>query len=226
MSLLVKDILATGFVLLDNVSDKELDYAVSLEVLGSVLNVMRQEQILGNLDDIITKSTLTFTDTTGLLSNTLTEFGDVVYLEFNGDPIEECPVSMLDIYSSQGLQRIAFWKDSANANASYIQQSIPQMGTLKVWYERDESESTVETAAVTFPDSLRWCIAARWAADAIAYVKYTDPAKTANKESVKTRLTEMAKKWETIYLTKVNKIGTGRPFSRIPFMAGTIGSQS
>jgi hypothetical protein len=219
---IVTDILATGYVLLDNASEAELNYVVSLELLGSVLNVMRQEQILGNLDDIITKSEVTFSDSTGLLTNSLTEFGDVVYLEFNGDPIDECPVTMLDLYASQGLQRVAFWKDSAASNAAKIQLAIPQMGTLKIWYEREKVETNQPDDTVSFPESLRWCIACRWAEAAIDYVKFADPMKTANKATVKGSLSQMAKKWETIYLTKINKIGTGRPFSRLPFSAGTI----
>lgn len=224
--MIVRDILATGYVLLDNASEDEMDYVVALELLGSVLNVMRQEQILGNLDEIITKEEVTFSDTTGLASNQFTAFGDVVYLEFNGDPIEECPVGMLDMYASQGLQRVAFWKDSADSNAPYIQLSIPQMGTLKVWYEREAAESNNPTADVNFPESLRWCIACRWGVLALDYVKFMDPIKMTNKDRVKDSLKNMAKKWEEIYLTKINKIGTGRPFSRQPFMAGVIGSQS
>lgn len=222
--MITTDIAASVYVLLDNASEEELDYAVFLELFGSVINVMRQEQILGNLDDIIIKDELVFSDSTGLKSNTLTNFGDAVYLEFNGDPIEECPVNMLDQYSSQGLQRVAFWTDAEDnlSRQGYVQLAIPQMGTLKIWYEPEVTELNATDATTNFPESLRWCIATRIAVEAINYTKFKSPLKLANRGMLKESLKDMAKKWKDIYLTKINKIGTGRPFSRTPFMAGVI----
>lgn len=220
--MIVTDLLASIYVLCDNATKEELDLAVCLELFGSVINIMRQEQILGNLDDMVIKEQVTFSDTTGIVDNTFTDWGDAIYLEFNGDVIEECPVSQLDLFANQGLQRVAFWTEVGEfTNTLKIQLAIPQMGTLKVWYEPDVAELNQTDAPVNFPDALRWAIATRVAKEAVNYTKYKSPLKMANRPNLAGSLSAQADHWTKIYLTKINKIGTGRPFSRLPFSAGT-----
>lgn len=222
MATLVEDIIASTYVLLHNASDSELDYPVALEQLGSLLNIMRYEKVLGNLDDIIEKETLTFSDGTGITTNTISNFGDVIYLEFNNVPTEECPVSMLDLYYQQNQQRVAFWDDESQfgvLGGKKAQLAIPQNGTLKVWHEPDIAQLNVMTAQVEFRDSLKWAIATRLAGVLIDYVIFEDPAKMANKPFLRKKLEEQANHWEKIYLELVNRIGTNRPFSRLPFAA-------
>jgi hypothetical protein len=211
------DLLASSYVLLDNATEEELDLALALEQLGSILNMMRYERVFGNLDDVLNKEEISFTDTTGVKANTLTNFGDVVYLEFNGEALEECPPSMLEQYYNSGLQRIAFYEDETGVK--YLQQSIPMSGVLKVWYEPDVAESASSTATVNFRDSLRWCVVTRHALACLAYVKFKDPVKVANRAVLYESLRKQASDWEKIYMELVNKIGTNRPFQRLPFMA-------
>jgi hypothetical protein len=169
MATFVTDIIASAYVKLHNASDSELDYPVALEQLGSLLNIMRYEKIFGNLDDVLEKETITFDDGTGLETNSLTNFGDVVYLEFNNSPIEECPVGMLDLYYQQNSQRVAFWTDDSSGT-KYAQLSIPSNGTLKVWHEPDVAQSSAMSATVNYRDSLKHCISARLADMCIDYV--------------------------------------------------------
>jgi hypothetical protein len=213
-----EDILASGYVVLDNASREELDYAVALEVFGSVINLMEQERMLGNIDDIITKSTVSFTDTTGIKANALSNFGHATYLEWNSVPVEQCPVSMLDLYSDSSLQRVAFFEDETGAKK--IQLAIPEMGTLKVWYEPDALKANTKTTTAPIVDSLKWCLVYRWAEKALSYVKFTDERKEINKPVLYQRLHQDATEWRNIYLERVNRMGTNRPFSRLPFMGG------
>lgn len=220
--MIIKDILATVYVLLDNCSEEELDYVVAIETLANIITKMKYERILGNVEEVITKGTLSFTDTTGLVTNTLTNFGDVVYIEFNGQAIDESPVSMLDLYSNSGIQRAAFWTDTTNIGTKFAQLALAQAGTLKVWYEPDDSTLLTKGGIVDFQQSLKYCIATRVAAQCVGYVKFKDPEKLSRIGVLALTLNNEAETWRKIYLEKVNKIGTDRPFSRLPFMAGTV----
>lgn len=220
MALTVKDILATTYVLLDNASEEELDYIVALEQFGSVFSKMQFERILGNVGEIVTKGTLTFSDTTGIVTNNLTNFGDVIYLEFNSQPIDECPVALLDLYKDAGIQRAAFFKADSFTGTKKVQLSIPQSGELKVWYEPDAAFGQLQTSAVNIQDSLRWCLATRLAEACIPHLKRTDPRKIAALPVLAMSLSRQAEDWRRIYLEQVNKIGTDRPFPRLPFIAG------
>jgi hypothetical protein len=214
----INDILSSSLLLLDNPSEEELNFAVALEVLASVLNIMRQEQILGALDDIIKKAEVTFTGTTGIVTNSLTEFGDVVYLEFNGEAVNECPVGMLSMAKDAGLLRVAFWKDD-DTGTKKIELSIPQEGTLKVWYEPDVTDGVALSDTIDHSDSLRMCIASRHALACIAYVHFKSEIKEIGKQVLYESLKAQAAKWTEIYLDRVNRIGLNRPFTRLPFMA-------
>jgi len=218
MATLVKDIIASTYVLLHNASDSELDYPVVLEQLASLLNIMRYEKVLGNLDDVLEKDTITFDDGTGVEINALSNFGDVIYLEFNEQPLEECTVSMLDLYSEQNIQRVAFWEDESSGT-KYAQLAIPQNGTLKVWHEPDIAQTAIMSQTLEIRDSLKYAIATRLAGVCIDYVMFADPNKMANRQVLRDTLKTQAKHWEQIYLELVNRIGTNRPFSRIPFSA-------
>lgn len=214
-------ILASSFVLMGNVAEDELDMAVALEQLGSVLNKMQYEKAFGNLDDVISKEEFTFSDTTGIKTNDMSDWGHPIYLEFGGVGIEECPVGMLEIYAQAGQQRVAFWEDAVSG-VRYMQLSIPQVGILKVWYEPDVAQSTDEGATVEFRDSLRYCIATRHAAACLPYVRYKDEFKMLNKPVLYELLSRQAREWTDVYTELMNRIGTNRPFSRVPFMAGVI----
>jgi hypothetical protein len=216
--MIVRDVIASTYILLNNVSEHELDYAVALEQFGSVINMMKYERVFGNLDNVIEKDTITFSDSTGVATNALSNFGDVVYLEFNNMVIEECTVAMLDLYYEQGIQRVAFWED-ASAGTKYAELSIPETGTLKVWHEPDVAESNARTATVEAADSLKWCIATRLAERLINYITYEDPSKEVNKPLLRQSLSDQARQWKDIYLELVNRLGTNRPFSRLPFSA-------
>lgn len=224
MSFTIKDVIATAFALLDNCSEEELDYVVAVEQLSSLIVKMKFERILGNVEGVITKGTLTYSDTTGVKANTLTNFGDAVYVEFNSQPIDECPVSMLDLYYNSGVQRVAFWTDTTVRGTKYVQLSIPQTGTLKVWYEPDDSTLITKGASIDLQDSLKYCIATRLAAACIAYIKFKDPLKASRIPALALVLQIQAKEWKDIYLEHINKIGVDRPFSRIPFQAGVVGN--
>lgn len=222
--MIVEDILATTYILLDNITEEELDRAVALEQLGSVLQQMEFERLLSNLNDFLIKDTIVFTDGTGIKPHTLTNFGHPVYLKMNEYEIEECPVGMLDIYATEGLQRVAFWSDadtdgSREGAVKYAQLGIPINGTLKVWYEPDKVPEKGISSDIDFNNSLRYCIATRHAKACLPYVKYRDEYKSANKPILAQLLISQADNWERIYLEKINRIGTDRPFSRVPFGA-------
>jgi hypothetical protein len=191
---------------------------VAIEQLASTLQMMQYEQVFGNLDNIINKEDIVFTDATGLHTNTMTNFGHPVYLEFGGEPIEECPVGMLDLNAAAGRQRVAFWTDETGAN--FIQLAISQAGTLKVWYEPDVATTQAQGATVALRDSLKWCIATRHALNCLAYVKFQDPVKVSNRAVLYESLKKQADDWKKVYLELVNRIGTNRPYSKLPFQAG------
>ena len=180
---------------------------------------MKFEQIFGNLDDVIRKETITFSDTTGIVENTLTDFGDVVYLQMNNVLVDECPVSQLEGYRNASMQRVAFWTD-AEDDTKYIQLSIPETGTLNVWYEPYEAIERNRSATVDFHELLRWCIVYRLAKMCLPFVKYRSVFKMQNKPLLSVEIMSNANDWKQVYLEKVNRIGTGKPFTRIPFMAG------
>lgn len=224
MALTVKDIIASSYVLMDNASEEDLDYAIVVEQLGSVISQMKYERILGNRDDVITKAELTFDDTTGIITNTFTNFGTPVYIEFNSQPIDEAPASQLDIYADAGIQRAAFWADGTVKGTKYIQLALAQTGTIKVWYEPDTSTLLTRTSTVDLQDSLRWCLATRLAAVCAAYLKFKDQIKMASLPVLVLNLQNQAETWRKIYLEKVNRIGTDRPYARLPFIAGVVGN--
>lgn len=218
MSVLTKDIIASTYVLLHNASESELDLPIVYEQLGSLLNIMQYEKVFGNLDDIIEKETITFDDGTGIEENSISNFGDAVYLEFNEVPIEECTVGMLDFYYESNIQRVAFWTDESSST-KYAQLSIPQNGTLKIWHEPDIAQTPISTGTVKQRESLKWCIATRLANACLPYVMFSNPVKMANKANLSMAIDKQAKHWETIYLELVNRLGTNRPFARLPFSA-------
>lgn len=217
--MIVKDILASLYVILDNATEQELEPAVALENLGSVLAMMKFEQIFGNLDDVIRKESVVFSDTTGIVENTLTDFGDVVYLQINNTLVDECPVSQLENYRNASMQRVAFWTD-AEDDTSYIQLSIPETGTLNVWYEPYETIARTRESNIEFHQLLRWCIVYRLAKMCLPMVKYRNVFKMQNKPILSMEISNTANEWKQVYLEKVNRIGTGKPFTRIPYMAG------
>lgn len=216
--MIVRDVLASTYTLLDNATEEELEPAVALEFFASLISMMKYEQVFGNLDDIITKDSVTFSDTTGIVTNNLTDFGDVVYLSLNNNALNECPVSMLDLYRDSSLQRVAFWTD-ATTSTKYIQLAIPETGTLDIWYEPFTTVDRYGDATLDLHESLRWCIAGRLAEMCLPYVKYKNIYKIQNKPQLAQTLAKQAFDWKQIYLEKVNRIGTNRPFTRLPFRA-------
>lgn len=216
--MIVKDIISTVHILLDNATESELELSVVLELFGSMLTMMKYEQVYGNLDEVIRKQTVTFPDLTGRVINTLPEFGDVVYLKFNGEYIDESPVSQLELYSNAGTQRVAFWTD-ASTDTNYIEQSIATQGTLDIWYEPYSTADTQIDAVVDIKDSMKWCLASRLALTCLPYVKFRSPIKMANKAQIAMNLNKIAEDWKQVYLESVNRIGTAKPFTKIPYMA-------
>lgn len=212
-----KDILASAYVLLGNVDEDELPYIIALEQFGNVWSKMKFEQILGNRNELITKATVVF-DSTGIVENTLTDYGDVVFLRFNNAPTEEAPTNMMDLYSDSGRQGVAFWTD-AETTTKYIELAIKSAGSLEIWYEPNTDNESAETAELPLNDNLRYCLATRLAYQLIDYVNYKNPAKQANKPALKQSLYMQYEDWKQDWLEKINKIGTGRPFQRIPFQA-------
>lgn len=216
--MIVKDILSTTYLLLDDVSEEELSLAVALEKLASVLTTMMYEEVFGNLDTVIRKGQVTFADTSGTVNNTLPEFGDVVLLKFNNVHIDECPVSQLQVYADAGIQRVAFWKDEATS-VNKISLSLGQAGILDVWYEPFRNQEHTLTSNIDYDNTLKWCIATRLAVQLLPYVKYQDQFRMANRPVLQAQLREEERHWTQIYLEKVNRIGTAKPFTRLPFMA-------
>lgn len=215
--MIVRDILSSAYVLMNNVSEKELPYIIALEQFGNVWSKMKFEKILGNRNELMIKAELTI-DETGQIENTLTDFGDLVFARFNGQPIEEAPVSMLDLYKDAGRQGVGFWTDATD-DTSYIQMAITSSGTLELWYEPNLDNESAETEVLPLNDNLRYSLAIRLAYHCIDYVIYENPAKTANKSSLKQTLYSQYEDWKQDWLEKINKTTTDRPFQRIPFMA-------
>lgn len=216
----IKDVIATTYVLLNNCSEEELDYVVVVEQLASVLTQMKTEKLLSNSDDVIYKGTVTFNDTTGLVTNSLTNFGTPVYLEYNGIPIDESPVAQLDVFAEMGVQRAAFWTD-ASTGLNKIQLSVQEAGTLKIWYESSISILLKPDSDVQLQDSLKYCLASRLAQRCIPYVNFKDMKKVASLPVVALSLSNQAEDWRHIYLELVNRIGMNRPFTRVPFVAAS-----
>lgn len=221
--MIVNDIIATLYTIIGNADESELDYAIVVESLGSVLAQMSFEKILGNVDGVIIKEELVFNDDTGIKQHSFSDFGDPIYLEFNRMPIDECPVGQLHLYSDMGVQRVAFWSDPPDGIVrppAYAQLSINSLGTLKVWYEPDSTPLLTASAIPAQQDSLKWCIAYRLAQECIPHYNPKDQFKQARLPVLALQIVNKAKEWKDIYLEQINKIGTGKPFPRLPFVAG------
>lgn len=217
MNLKVQDIIATTYLLLDNIDDDEVDFPVVLELLGSILSVKMYQSVFGNLDSVIRKEKVIFSNE-DTVDNLLPDFGDVVYLDFNGSHIDESTVSQLQIFKDSGILRAAFWRDSSD-NSNKISLSMPATGILNVWYEPYIEQNLDLLGDTTIPTSLKWCIATQLAVAVLPYVKYKSEFKLANKPALAASLGEQAAHWEKIYLEKVNRIGTAKPYVRLPFIA-------
>lgn len=223
--MIVKDVLATLYTILDHATEQELSLVTALEHFASMQTKMQYEQIFGYVDEVVRKSTVTFDDTTGIEDNTLEDFGEVVHLSFNNDTINECPVSLLEEYAQSGLQRVAFWTDEDRSGSTItrtnkIQLAIPQMGALEVWYEPYTPVYNNLAADVQLHSSLKYCLAWRLADICLPYVKYDDSRKELNKPALQAIILREAEQWKKIYLEKVSRYGTSKTFSKLPFMAG------
>lgn len=214
----VKDIIASSYILLDNASEEELDYAIAVEQFGSVISMMRMERILADSNELIVKGQLTFPDTTGIVENTLLNFGDPVFLRFNDVTCDECSVNQLDLLDESGKQAVAFWTD-AEDSTNYVELAQPATGILDVWYEPNTEHSLCQTDDVELNEYLRYAIVCRLAWHLSRYVHFKDPVKQANLPNLISGLYADAERWKTLYLDKVGRIGTGLPFQRLPFMA-------
>jgi hypothetical protein len=216
--MIVKDILASAYVLLGNIDEDELPYIIALEQFGNVWSKMKFEQILGNRNELLHKVEVDFPDETGRVENTLTDYGDVVFLRFNNSPIDEAPTNMLDIFKDSGRQGVSFWTD-AEDNTKYIELAVKSKGTLEIWYEPNNDNESAETETIPLNDNLRYCLALRLALQTIPYVIYKNPAMGNNKPALERSLYQQVEGWTQDWLEKINKIGTGRAFQRIPFQA-------
>ncbi len=218
MATTVKQILASAYVLLDNASEEDLDLAVAVEQFGLVLDMMKFEEILADSNKRILKGSVDFTDTTGIVVNSLTNYGEVVMLRFNDVQTEECSINQLEMLEESGRQGVAFWVDATD-EAKYIELAMPQTGTLDVWYEPDTVHPLCHSSNLEIADVLRSAVVARLAWHLSRYVHFKDPVKRENMKFLAPALAQDAQYWKNIYLEKVSKIGTGLPFQRLPFMA-------
>lgn len=216
--MIVKDILASAYVLLGNIDEDELPYIIALEQFGNVWSKMKFEQILGNRNELLHKVEVVFPDETGRVENTLTDYGDVVFLRFNNSPVDEAPTNMLDIFKDSGRQGVSFWTD-AEDSTKYIELAVKSQGTLEIWYEPNNDNESAETEVIPLNDNLRYCLALRLALQTIPYVIYKNPAMGANKPALERSLYQQVEGWTQDWLEKINKIGTGRAFQRLPFQA-------
>lgn len=219
---LVRDVIASTYVLLNNAGEDELDYPIVMEQLASLVSLMKEERLLGNVQEVVSKGTITFSDATGITTNTLDDFGDVVYLSFQGQPIETAPVSQLDMYADMGIQRAAFWTDTTVGGTKKIQLALKSAGDLEVWYEPNSSQLLADDAEIALRESLKYCLATRLAANCIQYVHFKDPIKAAGLPVLALTLTKQSEDWRRIYLERMNRFDTGRPFARLPFAASPL----
>lgn len=219
----VADILSIVYVLLNNAGEDELDFIIAMEQYNKVNSKMQLERVLAHKTPEIIKETVSFTDGTGIVTNTLTDFGgDVVYMKFAGESVDEASVNMLDEYSSVDIQAVAFWEDVEDPNSPVkkIELARKVNGTLTVWHEpqRVAKQKIYETAEIE--EALQYMIATRVAEACLSYVHYQDPVKEQVKPNLFRGLKEDALEWRELYQEKINRIGTGKPMSRIPFRAG------
>lgn len=224
MSLIVKDILASTYVLLGNITEEELPRIILLEQFASLEAKLKSEKVLSQKPSFLHKAQLIFSDTTGITVNTLSDFSPsgLVYMSFNNYEVEEGSINMLGEYRNVGRQAIAFYKDvdeEDEDDAYKVQQSIPSTGTLDVWYESFSPLATKIDDSVDLEDSFKFLMATRLAYNTIGYVTYIDPIKTANKMVLRADLKEQSEAWKDDWFARLNNIGAGQPVSRLPFMA-------
>jgi hypothetical protein len=220
--MLINDVIASTYVLLNNAGEDELDYPIVMEQLASLVSFMKSERLLGNVTEVIVKGdAISFNDTTGVTNNTLENFGEAVYATFNGMAVDVAPVSQLDLYADMGIQRIAFWTDSSVSGTKKVQLALKVMGDLEVWYEPDDSQLLTPDSTVELRESLKYCLATRLAANCIQYVHFKDPIKQAGLPVLALTLSKQAEDWRRIYIERMNRFDTGRPFARLPFVAGS-----
>lgn len=221
MATTVKEVLSKAYALLNNASEEELDYVVALEQYGLTVDEMQHEQISGYRNPEIRKALIVFSDESGEVNDTLTDFeGDVVFLRFNTQTIEEVPVNMLDLYRQMNQQAAAFYTQADDPAVAKVSLAVNMPGTLEVWYEPRFVVSTDQTSNIILEDVYKHLLAARLAYNCSKYVIYKDPAKEANKQLMIAGLREQASKARDLYVAKVNKFGSGnRPFSRLPYSA-------
>lgn len=223
MATTVKEIIGTAYTLLNNASEEDLDYAVALEQYALTASEMQHEKISGYRNPEIIKASVVFSDTTGIVNDTLTDFvEDVVFLRFNEQTVEEVPVNMLDLYEDIGQQAVAFYTDWTTGSAvKKIALSVKITGTLDIWYEPRTVVDGRVTANIDLEDSLKHLLATRLAFNCCKYIIFKDQAKEANKQYLVQGLMQQASYARDLYMAKVNKIGSGnRPYTRMPYTAG------
>lgn len=224
MSLIVKDILASVYVLLGNITEEELPRIILLEQFASLEAKLKSEKVLSQKPSFLHKAQLEFPDTSGIIINTLTDFSPsgLVYLSFNGYEIEEGSINMLGEYRNAGRQAVAFYKDvdeEEEDDAYKVQQSIPSTGTMDIWYESFSPLATGVDDVLDLEDSFKFLMATRLAYNTIGYVTYTDPIKAANKMVLRADLREQSEAWKDDWFARLNNIGNGQPVQRIAFQA-------
>lgn len=223
MATTVKEVLGMAYTLLNNASEEELDYAVALEQYGITVSEMQHEKISGYTNPEIIKSTVTFDALTGEENDTLTDYvGDVVFLRFNKEVVQQAPINMLDMYENMGQQAVAFYSDkSTGTSVNKIALAIKMDGDLEIWYEPRPTVSRSESGNVDLEDAYKYLLACRLADNCCKYVIFKDPAKENNKQFMIAGLKEQASKARDLYIARVNKFDSGnRPFTRIPYNAG------
>ena len=227
MATLIKEILASAFALADNPTEEELSYITAMEQYAVVASEMQNEKILGYRNTSISKTSVTFSDNTGIVNDTLTDFvEDVVFLQFNQQSVEEVPVNMLDLFRNIGQQAVAFYDEVTGSSGSRVSTkkialALKVTGTLEVWYEPRPTVNRAETDNIELEDSYKQMMATRLASYLLGYVHFKDPMKQANRPMLMVRLEKQANYAKDLYKEKVNRIGAGnRPYSRLPFTAG------
>lgn len=222
MATTVKEVIGMAYTLLNNASEEELDYVVALQQYGLTVDEMQHERISGYRNPEIRKAVINFTGTSEPENDTLTDFiEDVVFLRFGERTIEEVPVNMLDLYKDMRQQAVAFYTDMTTGTpVKKIALAVQVPGDLEIWYEPRVTVSTDESTNVDLEDSYKYLLAARLAYNCSKYVIFKDQAKEANKQLLIMGLKEQSSKARDLYLSKVNKIGSGnRPYSKLPYCA-------
>jgi len=222
MATTVKEVLGMAYTLLNNASEEELDYAVALEQYGLTVSEMQHEKISGYTNPEIIKATVTFDALTGEESDTLSDLvGDVVFLRFNKEVVQQAPINMLDMYENMGQQAVAFYTDKTSGTAKKIALAIKMDGDLEVWYEPRTTVSRDQTTNIELQDAYKFLLACRLAYNCGKYVIFKDQAKEANKQLMLSGLAEQSARARDLYIARVNKFDSGgRPFTRLPYNAG------